>query len=213
MIRFYNFEQRSPKWYAMREGRWTGSTAIDLLSDKPTPPESSGDYDNRHMQRGRILEPLAAEAYEIKYKTRVQHYGLITNSQYPHAAYSPDGIDANDQTLLEIKCLGLEKHNAIIDEILPVPTQYMAQIQFGLFISELSAARLILYNPDSDVPLHVMDIQPDPEIQAYIKKQLDKRRPAVSTSLRNAQRRYRENHRAEIRKRRHEYYMRTKQKM
>src|ERR1700685_2649236 len=110
MIRYYNFAQRSPQWYIYRKDKWTGSTAIDLLKGKKIPPDNDSDYDNKYMQRGRILEPLAIEAYE-KYTEqlgKVKHYGFITNSKYKHAGYSPDGILGD--TLLEVKCLGVDNH-------------------------------------------------------------------------------------------------------
>jgi hypothetical protein len=44
MITYYWFPQRSPAWYSIREGKWTGSTIIELLKGKKTIPEFS-DYD------------------------------------------------------------------------------------------------------------------------------------------------------------------------
>lgn len=211
MIRYYSFPQRSPQWYAMRRGRWTGSTAIDLLSGKNTPPESDSDYDNRYMQRGRILEPLAVEAYEIKYKVSVSHFGFVTNSDYPHAGYSPDGIEVEDPTLLEVKCLGLEKHDAIIAGKLPVPTVYISQIQFGLLITELSKAKLILYNPDSETPLYVIEYEPILAIQDHIKARLEETRPKRRPSTARANRLYRQRNALKIKEKRHERYLRSKQ--
>jgi hypothetical protein len=209
MIRYYYMEQRSPIWHKYREGKWTGSTAIDLLRGKLTPPQSDNNYDNKYMLRGRVLEPLAIEAYERKTGRSVAHYGFITNSKYPHAGYSPDGVD-HDGNLLEVKCLNTEKHNAIISGDLPIPTEYLAQIQFGLLITGIEKAKLILYNPDAEVVLHVTDILPNADIQANLKRKLDTLRPKRRPSVSRAQQKYIENNKVKIREARHKRYLKSK---
>ena len=209
MIRYYKFEQRTPIWHTYRKGRWTGSTAIDLLRGKSVPPQSDSTYDNKYMLRGRVLEPLAVEAYEHKYKLDIAHYGFITNTEYPHAGYSPDGVDT-EETLIEVKCLGLEKHDNIISGKIPVPVEYMAQIQFGMLISELKKAKLVLYNPDSATVLHVMDILPDPMTQSNLKAKLEATRPKQRLSSLRAKKKYIENNKVKIREKRHAYYIKNK---
>lgn len=168
-IKFYWFEQRSPEWYAIREGKWTGSTIIELLKGKTKIPSFS-DYDNLYMKRGRMLEPLAIEAYianEVGVG-KVKLPGFVTNSRYPGAGYSPDGLDGN--VLLEVKCLNGENHEQLVRGI--IPPQYMAQIQFGLMITGHKHAKLIAYNPDSQNSLAVIAIKRDMRIQNNIKRKL-----------------------------------------
>lgn len=208
MIRYYNFEQRSEKWRIYRKDKWTGSTAIDLLSGKKAPPEGDPSYDNKYMQRGRILEPLAAEAYEHKYGIKMQHFGFVTNSEYPHAGYSPDGIEPG--FVDEIKCLGVQKHDNIVNGEIPIPTDYIAQMQFGMLITGLPAAKFILYNPDSDTPLFVIEIKADPSIQAFMKDRLEITRPKGRPSANRAKQRYVENNSAKIKAARHKRYVRGK---
>jgi hypothetical protein len=207
MIRYYKMPQRSELWFKYRQDKWTGSTAIDLLSGKEIPPEKHIP-DNKYMLRGRVLEPLAIEAYERKYKVKVAHYGFITNSKYPHAGYSPDGIE--EGIVDEVKCLGLEKHDAIIAGTLPIPTEYIAQMQFGLLITELEKAKLILYNPDSDTPLHVIDVLIESTIQDFMKQRLEETRPTDRPSATRAKKKYITDNSLKIREKRHKYYMKTK---
>jgi len=207
MIRFYNMPQRSDQWYTYRKGRWTGSTAIDLLKGKKSPPESNGDYDNKYMLRGRVLEPLAIEAYE-KYTDQlglVKQYGFITNSKYKHAGYSPDGVIGN--TLLEVKCLGEENHTKLFDTI---PANYMAQIQFGLLISELPKALLIGYNPDHDQPLFTIEVKPDPAIQANLIAKLKATEPKRKPSQMRAAKAYIQNNPDKVRESNHKRYLKSK---
>ena len=215
MIRFYNFEQRSPQWYTMREGRWTGSTAIDLMRGKKTPPNNGGDFDNKYMQRGRILEPLAIEAYEksIGRLSETRHHGFITNSEYKHAGYSPDGVLGS--TLLEVKCLNEERHQQLLWSGLPVdiPVEYMAQIQFGLLISGLPEAILIGYNPDHKTPLLAIKVLPDPEVQANMIKRLKETEPKISPAQRRAARRYAENNPDKVRESNRKRYLKSLKKV
>lgn len=207
MIRYYNFPQRSEKWYTYRKGRWTGSTAIDLLKGKQAPPENDGSFDNRHMLRGRVLEGLAIEAYE-KYTNqlgKVKHFGFITNSKYPHAGYSPDGV--LDDTLLEVKCLNEENHKKLFDYI---PVNYMAQIQFGLLISELPKAVLIGYNSDVSQELFTIEVLPDPKVQANLVAKLEATRPKARPSLERARRKYIENNPLKIKETRRKQYIKNK---
>lgn len=161
--------QRSPAWYAIREGKWTGSTVIGLLQGKTKVPESS-DYDNLYMKRGRMLEPLAIEAYKANEVNvgRLRFPGFVTNSRYPNAGYSPDGIDGN--FLLEVKCLNGDNHEDLVRGI--VLPKYMAQVQLGLMITGHKWAKLIAYNPDSDNSLAVILIKRNMSIRNNIKRKL-----------------------------------------
>jgi hypothetical protein len=209
MIRYYKFKQRSEQHHKYRKGKWTGSTAIDLLRGKSAPPQSDSTYDNKYMLRGRVLEPLAIEAYERKYKVSVAHYGFVTNSKYPHAGYSPDGVDEAN-TLLESKSFNLEKHDAIVSGKMPIPIETTAQIQFGMLISELKKARLILYNPDSETPLCVIDVLPDLIIQANMWTKLEALKPKQRPSAGRAKQKYIENNTVKIREARHKRYLKSK---
>lgn len=173
-ITYYWIKQRSETWYNLRKNLWTGSTIIELLKGKTTIPEFS-DYDNLYMKRGRMLESLAIEAYicetyinNTKNIGNVKFPGFVTNSKYPNAGYSPDGLDGN--ILLEVKCLNGEHHEDLVRG--NIPPQYMAQIQFGLMITGHKYAKLIAYNPDSSNGLAVILIKRDMRIRNNIKKKL-----------------------------------------
>jgi hypothetical protein len=207
MIRFYNFPQRSPQWHIYRKDRWTGSTAIDLLKGTKTPPEGNPDYDNKYMQRGRILEPLAIEAYEHKTGNVVKHYGFITNSKYKHAGYSPDGIVGD--TIIEVKCVNTEKH-MIIGESMIIPMEWIAQTHLGVVITELQKIKLILYNPDAETTLFIIDIEVRPKIIENIIEKLDETIPKRKPSQLRAAKRYVEKHPDRVRESNFKRYEKAK---
>ena len=208
MIRYYNFSQRSKQWYVYRTGRWTGSTAIDLLKGKKTPPESDSDYDNKYMQRGRILEPLAIEAWEHRNNIKVSHYGFITNSKYKHAGYSPDGITSD--CIVEVKCVNVEKHMAIAEGKMPIPQEWIAQTHFGIVITELDEIILLLYNPDAEITLYTQHIEPDTAILKNIVMRLAETEPKLKPSQLRAAQRYVEKHPDRVRESNHKRYLKSR---
>lgn len=209
MIRYYNFEQRTPKWYAMREDKWSGSVAIKLLQGAKTPPNGTIP-DNKYMQRGRILEPLAAEAYEHKTGHKMSHFGLVTNSKYKHACYSPDGIEPD--TIDEIKCVNVEKHMAIGSGGMPIPTEWIAQMHFGIVITELHKLRLILYNPDAETPLFILPVVVRQETLENIIARLIATAPKGRPSAQRAKRKYVEQNPLKVRENRRRAYLKSKEK-
>ena len=211
MIRYYHFPQRSPKWYIYRKDKWTGSTAIDLLKGKQTPPEGNPGYDNKYMQRGRILEPLAIEAYEHKTSNKVKHYGFITNSKYKHAGYSPDGIEPD--LIDEVKCVNVEKHMAIGTGAMDIPAEWIAQTHLGIVITELHKIRFILYNPDADTPLFIIDVEVRQPIVDNLIKRLGETEPKRKLSQMRAAQRYIENHPDRVRESNHKRYLKSKKEV
>lgn len=208
MIRYYHFDQRSEKWHAMRKDKWTGSQAIKLLQGAKIPPESNPNYDNKYMQRGRILEPLAAEAYEKKTGHTMAHFGFVTNSKYKHAGYSPDGIE--DDTVDEIKCVNVEKHMAIGSGAMPIPVEWIAQTHFGIVITELHKIRLILYNPDAEIPLFILPIVVRQETLENIIARLIATMPKGRPSAQRAKRKYVEQNPLKVRENRRRAYLKSK---
>lgn len=156
MIRYYDVLQGSPEWKLLRKGLWTGSTAMRLLQGKMLLPESDWDG-NDATRRGHSLEVAAIREYERKYRTKVLRPGFVTNSVYPNAGYSPDGLDGG--WLLECKALQELRHKKLISDkmslkqleaiiISKIPLQYKAQIFFGMIITGKRKARLLAFNPE-----------------------------------------------------------------
>lgn len=209
MIRYYHLDQRSEKWHKMREDKWTGSVAIKLLQGAKTPPNVTIP-DNKYMQRGRILEPLAAEAYEHKTGHKMAHFGFVTNSKYKHAGYSPDGIE--DDMVDEIKCVNVEKHMAVGTGARPIPVEWMTQTHFGIVITELHKIRLILYNPDAEIPLFILPIIVRQETLENIIARLIAVAPKGRPSAQRAKRKYVDSNPLKIRENRRRAYLKSKEK-
>jgi hypothetical protein len=144
MITWHDVIQGTPEWKLLRKGLWTGSVAVRLLQGKYLRPDSDWDGFVDAALRGHALEVASIREYERKYRTKVQRPGFITNSVYPNAGYSPDGIDGG--WLLESKSFNGERHNKLASGDIPLEVQ--VQILFGMIITGKRKARLLAYNPD-----------------------------------------------------------------
>lgn len=167
MLRIHEVEQGSDEWFALRRGKWTGSTAIKLLQDKPLPDESH--FSTRWTERGKALEDQALVAWYLATQRAYMTVGFVTDDKYPNCGYSPDGISGG--VLLEVKCLNGDRHTKLTEG--KIPKEYMAQIQFGLMICGLDHAELIAYNPHNrDNVLKVIKVPRDEKIITNIQKKL-----------------------------------------
>jgi len=167
MIKIHDVAQGTPAWHKLRKGLWTGSRAIKLLQGKPL-PDDSGIYQSAAMRRGKVLEPIAIQEYEQQTGIEVMRPGFITNTKYRNAGYSPDGI--HGETLLEVKCLNGKKHEALVEG--NIPTEYLAQIYFGLVICELKEAKLLAFNPEYPEQLTVIEVDIDKKALKNIRAKL-----------------------------------------
>lgn len=151
MITYHDVEQGSPEWLEARKGKFTGSIAYKLLSSfgagdhaKNVESDFKGTFATK---RGSLLENEAIELYETITKEEVKHCGFVTNDAYSDCLFSPDGLTKTH--LIEVKCFSEANHLEIwrAGSWLEIPRKILAQIQFGLMITELPAARLVIYNP------------------------------------------------------------------
>jgi predicted phage-related endonuclease len=169
MIIWHDVEQGSQKWKLLRAPLWTGSTAIRLLQGKSLPVESDWDG-NDATRRGHALEVAAIREYERKYQTKVRRPGFVTNTVYPNAGYSPDGID--HAWLLEAKAFAGKRHSDLTAG--DIPLTVLVQIFFGMIVTGLRKARLLAFNPDvvGEEQLTVIEITYDKIIGTNIRNKL-----------------------------------------
>lgn len=167
MIVYHNVLQGSPEWHALRKDLWTGSRAIRLLQGKYLLPDDQF-AGNIHTRRGQALEAVAIQEYERLCRRRVLRPGFVTNSVYPNAGYSPDGIDR--RILLEVKALNGERHERLAAG--DIPLEYLVQIYFGMIITGLRKAKLLAFNPEYEQQLTILDVIYDKAIGDNIRQKL-----------------------------------------
>lgn len=187
MVTIHRVEQGTPEWLALRAGKYTGSGADKVLKFGAIPYSLANSSDfkgNFWTKRGHILEEEAIYLYEQITKNAVDRPGFITNSKYPSAGYSPDGLAG--ATLIEVKCFDVKAHQELLNvkKFIDIPLKITAQIFFGLLIAELPQAVLLAYNPSKDEngqpvfavkdQLRIITIKAQPRIAANFRRILKK---------------------------------------
>lgn len=180
MITIHQVEQGSDAWLELRRDLYTGNNADKLLSFSESKKiidgvvssyalnEITGFRGNFYTKRGHLLEDEAIEIYEAITKTAVDRPGFVTNDRFPTCGYSPDGLAP--APLIEIKCFTEEKHMKLIDG--NIPLKILAQIHFGMLITERPFAHLIPYNPklDDKMAFKIITIKTNRKIQNNFKR-------------------------------------------
>ena len=137
--------QGSEKWIEWRQSHLGASdlpvvmgvskwrTPYDLWREKLGFLQSSPD--NFAMKRGRDLEPVVRDLTNSILGTSFEPVCMV-HSEIDWAAASLDGYDAESGRILEIKCPGLADHKICEDK--KIPTHYFPQVQWQLFVSDLT---------------------------------------------------------------------------
>jgi hypothetical protein len=169
--------QRSPEWYSARAGIPTASEFSTVLAKGRDGGDSktrktyllklAGErltgaptelYDNAYMERGRVMEEEARDAYAFMKDVEPELVGFIRSGD---AGCSPDAL-VGDNGLLEIKTA---LPHILIGHILrgTFPAEHVAQCQGALWIAEREWIDIAIYWPG--LPLFVKRATRD---EAYI---------------------------------------------
>lgn len=174
--------QGSEEWYAVRLGKFTSSdaTAIGnngaglktLALKKATERLSSGPrktFSTLHTERGKELEPIARELYELETGVKVEQVGFIEKDEY--SGSSPDGT-IGEEGLSEIKSVDDEKYLKVLAEQRP-DSDHVWQANHQLLITGRKWNDLVYYNPNFQKSLYVFRIYPEAEKQEKLRKGIE----------------------------------------
>jgi putative phage-type endonuclease len=171
LLEIPQYEQRSPEWFAQRNGAITASdlptvlgenqykTPWTLLLDKcdANPKPFIG---NEATRWGSFYEDVAIEKYSEICNKKVLSFGLLIHPEYSWIGGSPDGI-TEDGILLEVKCPLRRK--IVMGE---VPHHYLSQVLLNLEICDLEIANFIEFvpgNADTNFQINIVEIKRDRE--------------------------------------------------
>lgn len=176
MIRLHDVEQGSEEWHALREGLYTGNGADKLLKFGTIDyalSHTNGFKGTFWTERGHLLETQAISIYGRIRGITVPSMGFVTNDKYPDCGYSPDGWPGD--ALPEVKSFDEEHHMQLIraKTINDIPFKILAQVYFGLFITELPVAHLMPYNPKMkkvEDRFKIIEIRPKRSITANFRR-------------------------------------------
>jgi len=168
----HNFKQLSPEWFKIRECKVTASHAGAIASqgaglDSYIYKMMAEHYleieikhfENEHTKRGIKLEGVARRLYELDYGVKVDETGFIEYNEF--VGCSPDGLIGKDEGA-EIKCPCNKNYKKIL-ETGKVDNNWIWQCQMNLLITGRKKWNLIIFNPNFDKAMTVMEILPDKE--------------------------------------------------
>lgn len=153
---FYDLEQGTPEWYEARSGIITASSFHKILAKgegkirtkymhqlaaERIRGESCDGFTNNFTERGHEFEEEAKNLYSSETGNQVVSCGFIKDTY----GYSPDGLIGDDGAI-EVKTrLGDLQIALLLDG--RVPSEHIAQIQGGLFVSGRKWVDFISYCP------------------------------------------------------------------
>lgn len=198
---YFGVEQGTQEWLDLRSSYVTCSNALSLCcKGKNFAKEKNRQHADRSSpnasastMRGHLLEDEVRGKLEELFNNE-QHElitcSFITNSDFPGAGYSPDGIIRDRKTQefiapIEVKCFNdvlldwnpqtrrMEKtypykHRECCKDVYNIPLENRLQFEMEMLITETTQLMVILYNPDADVehgvPVFKMHIY-EPEVR------------------------------------------------
>jgi hypothetical protein len=188
-MKIHDHEQYSQAWWDSRLGLPTASDFKKIITSTGAVSKQYTDYarvlaadiiagksidkfeGNAHTERGTQLEHEARLYYQFQTDSVVQQTGFITDDMGQYGC-SPDGLIGESGTL-EIKCQSAKGHIASIEYYLKhtkMPTDYVAQTQGALFVTNYAWNDLLFYHPD--LPSLMIRSTADIAFQAALKQQI-----------------------------------------
>ena len=191
MLIISEHEQRTPKWFADRLGKATGSNASAILAkgktkgsesttrrnyrfqlalERITNQSNESDFTNSHMQRGIEVEPFARMAYEVMTGNMIEEAGFSWEENTMYGC-SVDGFVENRKGIVEIKCPIPAIHYKYIEDY-KVPDDYLPQIWHNIHTTGAEFCDFISYNENMPEKLKLFVFRYTPtfeEMDAYTK--------------------------------------------
>ncbi len=162
-MRVFDCEQGSAEWFRARLGIPTASSfdkivtpvtgklskssvkyAYRLLAERLLNAPMETIEGQQWMERGKELEPLAANQYEFVNDAQLVRVGFITTDDGLIGA-SPDRLVKGKAVGVEIKCPAPHTHLGYLLDGHPV--EYRPQVQGQLFVAELDRVDFYSYHP------------------------------------------------------------------
>jgi predicted phage-related endonuclease len=160
-------DQGTDDWYLMRLGVITGSKASRLLTKTKrktlardlaaeqlqVSPEIEHSPQVRAIAWGLKYERMAIARYEFEFGMRVERIGFAWKTGLAHkVGCSPDGL-VGDDGIVEVKCPDSKTHVGYIKD--GPPPDYIAQMQFNLWVMEREWADFVSFDPRIKAPLDI----------------------------------------------------------
>jgi len=182
-----NVVQGTQEWWDVRLGIPTSSGFDKIITTKGEPSKqrlkymdklaveritrvSEDSYTNRHMERGKELEPQARAFYEVFEGAEVTEVGFCYKDKKKLYGCSPDGL-VGDDGLIEIKCPTSAVHVEYMRGK-KLPTAYYQQVQGQLLVTGRKWCDFYSFYPG--IKPFIVRVVPDKDFIKALEVELDK---------------------------------------
>ena len=190
-MKIYNdIEQKTPEWFALRNGKVTGTLLKKIVGTARTQETayyellaerlSVVEHDEESaLNRGIRLEDEAREYFANEYKVKVDTMAFVESDTNKFMGISPDGFIKKGKKYtqaVEIKCLSSANHvKAWLEH--KIPEEYYPQVvQYFIVNKDLQSLFFVLYDPRIEIhPMHVITVERSDikdDIEGYEKEEL-----------------------------------------
>ena len=125
----------------------TGLIKPEDLSNKPA------------IKKGVRLEPVARD-FANEYFKCTYEVKTFESSYNKLFRYSSDGVCEDNNSIIEIKCMGLKNHAKVV-ETMQMPEYYYPQCQWGLMVSGFETCHFIAYSEEHEKKTVVISFERD----------------------------------------------------
>lgn len=191
-MKIHKVPQGSAEWQALRAGKFTASDAqaiatngkgletlcFEKVAEIKTKRVADG-YTNDDIERGKELEEMARNSYELETGNVTEQVGFIELSD--SVGCSPDALIKEDG-LVEIKC----KNDANFVRFLfdrKIDPAHFWQMQMQLFITDRKYCDYVIFNPNFDTSIVITRVERSEEDITKIKEGLKKAEETVKSIL------------------------------
>lgn len=153
-----NLQQNTKEWLSWRMGKIGASDLPIILGVSPYCSRltlwkimcgfAEPKEENVAMKKGKEKEPIIREAINRDMKKNFMPR-CLTHPELPWAIASLDGLDEENNQILEIKCNSKEKHAMVIKGDIPI--EHYPQLQWQLFVSGYEEVVYVSHNADENV--------------------------------------------------------------
>lgn len=152
-------QAQSSLWHIIRFARITASKAYTAAHQSTEKISSfvmsvlgaAKVKDTMAMKRGRELEPVVISALRKQIGNIIQS-GIILSPDHPVLGASPDGLTADGQAVVEVKCPVSEKSfSRYINKNGTVAARYIAQLQMLMYMSGRNSAFFCVASPQFEI--------------------------------------------------------------
>lgn len=151
----------APKTAKARTGSAPRAYLVELLGERLTRLPTQ-HFESAAMERGTLLEPVAAQWYATTTQRAIRHVGFVV-SDCGRFGGSPDGL-CEDRGI-EIKC-PMQNNFVEIAESGIIPDDWMMQIQGLLWLTSLPSWDFVLFTDAPGLIPQIIEVRPDLKIFA-----------------------------------------------